>query len=149
MKKVTKLFVFAIALFSLNAVIAQGTQNAKTKVKNVKPVKLTVDQKAAKNADSLKARLSLTEDQYTKVIPINVEYFKGRDALRLKMKTDTTGTTSFKTEMIALHAARKKQIAAILTPEQKKTWTAWKKTHANHDGKKMKKDDDDIDANEE
>lgn len=155
MKKITTLFALAITLLSLNTVFAQNSTRTKSqteKVKGVKPVnKLTTEQKAKQGADSLKARLSLTDMQYQKVIAINTDYFKSRDELRKKMKSDTTENTTYKTDFKELQATRKKQISTLLTPEQKKTWAAWHKEHKanNMKGERMKTNDTDIDAIEE
>jgi Spy/CpxP family protein refolding chaperone len=52
--------------------------------------------------------------------------------------------------MKSLQATRKKQIDAVLTPEQKKTWSAWKKNNVvnakANKATKVKVDEDDIDA---
>lgn len=158
MKQITKLFVLAMAIFTVNIAFAQQGQKVKPANAKVKPVKATTkstpEQRAAKNADSLKVRLNLTDVQYAKVIPINTEFFKGKDALRLKLKSDTTATKdTYKSELKVLHANRKKQINAILTAEQKKTWATWRKNHVAHikssKGAKAKIDEDDIDATEE
>lgn len=158
MKQITKLFVLAIAVFTLNVSFAQQGQRVKPVNAKVKPIKsvtkLTPEQRATKNADSLKVRLNLTAEQYAKVIPINTEFFKAKDALRLKLKSDTTATKdTYKSELKVLHANRNKQINALLTAEQKKTWSTWKKNHtANVKASKTQKvkiDEDDIDAVQE
>ncbi len=156
MKKITTLFALAITLFTLNIALAQTstsrpTQNSNYKVKGVKPfTKMTPEQKATQNADSLKVRLSLSEAQYQKVVGINTEYFKSRNELRKKMKSDTTAMSTSKEEMKQLFAARKKQINALLTPEQKKAWAVWHKENKANKMKdeKVKTNESDIDANE-
>ena len=156
MKKITTLFALAFALFTLNIALAQTSksrpvQNSNYKVKGVKPfTKLTPEQRATQNADSLKARILLTDQQYQKVVGINTEYFKSRDELRKKMKSDTSAMSTSKEDMKQLFAARKKQINALLTPEQKKAWTAWHKQNKanNTKGERMKKSESDIDANQ-
>jgi hypothetical protein len=158
MKKITKLLILALAVLSLNTAVAQkGPKNkpGKSNVNGVKPApKLTAEQKAVKNADILKTRLNLTEEQYAKVIVINTEYYNSKEALKLKLKSDTTANKEkMKFEMKTIQGNRKKQISILLTPEQKQLWSAWKKEHATKvkEGKedKMKKDENDIDANEE
>ena len=111
---------------------------------------MTPEQKATQNADSLKVRLSLSEAQYQKVVGINTEYFKSRNELRKKMKSDTTAMSTSKEEMKQLFAARKKQINALLTPEQKKAWAVWHKENKANKMKdeKVKTNESDIDANE-
>ena len=157
MKKITKLFVLAIAVLTVNIALAQQEQKVKSANAKVKPTKgtakLTAEKRAAKNADSLKVRLNLTDDQYAKIIPINTEFFKGKDALKLKLKSDTTATKdTYKSEIKVLHGNRNKQINAILTPEQKKTWSTWKKNQKANakvaKAAKVKIDEDDIDTAE-
>ena len=157
MKKITKLLFLTLAVLSLNTAVAQkGPKGkpAKTNVNGVKPApKLSAEQKAVKNTDILKTRLNLTDEQYTKVVVINTEYYNSKDALKLKLKSDTTeNKEKMKFEMKSIQGNRKKQISLLLTPEQKQLWSAWKKEHAVKvkTGKedKMKNDENDIDANE-
>ena len=154
MKKIIKLLVLVIAFFSLNAAMAQQELAMQaSKSKGVRPPKLTIEQKATKAADSLKVKLNLTDIQYGKVIPVNAEFFINRDALRMKQKTDTTAYLTYKADLKVLHATRRTQLNAILTPDQKKIWSALRKNNngdktTSEHGNKARKDDD-IDANEE
>lgn len=140
MKQIAKLFVFAMAVLTLNNAIAQTngqkTKPAYGKQRQDRPngkQKLTPEQRATKNTDSLRVRLNLTDDQYAKILSINTGFLKSKDALRIKTKTDSTYTKeTFKTDLKSIHADRKKQIEAILTPEQKKTWAAWKKSQSGN-----------------
>ncbi|HUM51023.1 MAG TPA: hypothetical protein PK431_04375 [Chitinophagales bacterium] len=143
MKKHIQLFlVVIIALFATNT-FAQKSKVAKPK--------LTIEQKAIRNADSLKVRLGLSDIQYAKVVPINVEFFKTKDATMKAMKTDTVAANAsiYKSQIKTAFETRKKAINAFLTTEQKATWKAWRKSHIkNAKTNKVKPSEDDIDANE-
>ena len=70
MKKHIQLLLVASIVFFATNLFAQ-----KNKVAKPKTPKLTIEQKATRNADTLKARLGLSDIQYAKVIPINVDFF--------------------------------------------------------------------------
>ncbi len=147
MKKLIHVTFAAMMLFLAAPLFAQKNNN---KVKT-KPPKLTVEQKATKNADSLKARLNLTDEQYAKVIPINVEFFKQRDAIRKSQKSDTivANQAVYKEQTKTAYQARRKAINAFLTTQQKDAWKAWRKTQIkNIKANKVKATDDDIDSND-
>lgn len=142
---------FTLFLASILVLFASATFAQKTKITKPKTPKLTIEQKATKNADSLKARLSLTDEQYAKVIPINVEFFTKRDEIRKLQKTDTivANQAVYKAQTKTAYQTRRKAINAFLTQAQKDTWKAWKKTHVkNVKANKVKPSDDDIDGND-
>lgn len=149
MKKHIKFFlVAAIALVAANSFAQNG---AKLKPKMAK---LTLEQRAMQNADSLKVRLSLSDAQYAKVVPINVEFFKARETAMKAQKSDTivVNQSIYKAQIKTAYQTRKKAINAILNSEQKERWKTWKKMHTPKKGKVNAKVErlatDDIDANE-
>ena len=131
MKKHIQLLLVASIVFFATNLFAQ-----KNKVAKPKTPKLTIEQKATRNADTLKARLGLSDIQYAKVIP---------------MKTDTIAANAsvYKEQIKTAYQTRKKAINAILTTAQKDAWKAWRKLHVkNSKGNKVKPSEDDIDASE-
>lgn len=142
MKKIKTVFILLVAMLAFNAVNAQPSETDKAKTKNVKPYeKLTAEQKAVRSADSLQVRLSLTKEQYTKVIPINAAYYKNKAALKLKYKSASDENDTYKKEAKQLRQSRDKDIAALLTPAQNETWKNWKqsKKDSHPNGNKMHK----------
>ena len=89
MKKHIQLLLVASIVFFATNLFAQ-----KNKVAKPKTPKLTIEQKATRNADTLKARLGLSDIQYAKVIPINVEFFKTKEATMKSMKADTVAANA-------------------------------------------------------
>lgn len=146
MKKHIQFFLVAISVLFAANTFAQKNKQLKPKTP-----KLTIEQKATRNADSLKVRLGLSDIQYAKVVPINVEFFTMRDAAMKAQKSDTVAANqaTYKAQIKTAFQTRKKAINAILTTAQKDAWKTWKKTHMkNAKGNKVKPSEDDIDANE-
>lgn len=129
MKKVTSFLVIVMAVFSLNTVFAQSgarVQNAKAKIQSVRNE--TPSQRAKSYTDTLKSILSLSDEQYQKVLAINTDFITQRDALRKSKVTDTTGQV--KAQMKTIKQDRNAKIKAVLTTEQQAKWAAWKKEKA-------------------
>lgn len=147
MKKYIQFFLAAMVMFFATTALAQ---NDKTKGKPKMP-KLTIEQRATRNADSLKARLKLTDAQYAKVIPVNIEFYQTKQDLMKQQKADTlvSNQGKYKEQIKLAHQKRKKAIDDILTKEQKDAFKAWKKEHPTRSKvNKSSDDDDDYEFNE-
>ena len=76
--------------------------------------------------DRMAEKLELNEEQKTKILAINLEYAKKREA---EMEAKKTEMEARKAEMDARRAEMKEQdskIAEVLTPEQKEKWVELK-----------------------
>ncbi|NLR66256.1 hypothetical protein HGH92_18260 [Chitinophaga varians] len=69
------------------------------------------EQRAAQYADELKTKLNLTDDQYKKVLAVNTECIRRKDALKASGQKDGNGKKE-------IAAYRKQQYQTILTPDQ-------------------------------
>ena len=142
-----KILLAVIAIMSISAVTfaqkgsAPKSKSNAPKPKNYsKPVKATPEQKATRNADSLKAAMNLTPEQYEQVKKINIEYIQKKDALKAKYKEQVKqDTVKVKTEVKdkfspmgqdikKLNQERVEKIKATVSEEQFKQWQAWRKS---------------------
>lgn len=89
------------------------------------------EQRAAQYADELKAKLNLTDDQYKKVLAVNTECIRRKDALKASGQKDVAGKKE-------IAAYRKQQYQAILTPDQQAKLKAMNAQH--HDKGEKDKD---------
>ena len=115
MKKL--LFIAGLALatsFGANAQTTDQTQTTTTTTsharggwKNTPP-----EQRAKQYTDQMKTQLNLTDDQYGKVLAVNTECIKRKDALRQSGSTDMHGGQR------EISQYRRQQFATILTPAQ-------------------------------
>lgn len=69
------------------------------------------EQRAAQYTDELKTKLNLTDDQYKKVLAVNTECIRRKDALKASGQKDANGKKE-------IAAYRKQQFQTILTPDQ-------------------------------
>ncbi|HTB53540.1 MAG TPA: hypothetical protein VK718_12290 [Ferruginibacter sp.] len=105
MKKI--LIVFAVIAISSSSAFAQtSTTTTSTTVTTT-----STDDRAVSSSKKLQQELNLTDDQYNKVLVVNTECMKRRDALKASGQTDHQG---FKDIM----EYRKQQFATILTADQ-------------------------------
>ena len=118
-----KHFVVAAALllavapaFAQTAPPAAPAKQAPAKAPMVKRQLPPPEERAISYSKELKNKLTLTDDQYQKVLAVNTECIRRKDALRASGKTDSQG---FK----EISAYRKQQFQTILTPEQQKKLT--------------------------
>jgi len=142
-----KIILGLIVLMSISALtFAQKGSNPKSKSnapkpKNyTKPVKVTPEQKATRNADSLKVAMNLSPEQYEQVKKINLDYIQKKDALKAKYKEQVKqDSVKVKTEVKdkyspmgqdikKLNQERVEKIKATVSEEQFKQWQAWKKS---------------------
>lgn len=84
-------------------------------------------QHSGRNAEKMKTELSLDDEQYASIKKINEKY-AGR---HLMLRRDSTLERDQKlVEMKALRADRKKEVDAVLTPDQKTKWAAYREARA-------------------
>lgn len=141
-------FLTCIAIFGM--LFMTNAQNG-PKPKNVnKPAKVTTEQKATRNADSLKAVMKLSPEQYAQVVKINTDYINQKNVLKSQMKANMAKDSSFVKgqgkpksgfgqEMKQLSKERIAKIKAIVTPEQFTQWQDWKKAKKAISNPKMDK----------
>ncbi|WP_143307207.1 hypothetical protein [Chitinophaga vietnamensis] len=113
---------------------AKAPQQAPAKAPQAKKQLPPPEERAKIYADELKSKLSLTDDQYKKVLDVNTECIRRKDALKASGQKDAKG---FKD----ISAYRKQQFATILTPDQQAKLKALNAQGGGHG----KKDGDDAD----
>lgn len=130
----------SVATFAQKGSTPKSKSNALKPKNYTKPVKVTPEQKAARNADSLKAAMNLTPEQYEQVKKINLEYIQKKDAVKAKykeqakqdsVKVKMEGKDKFSPmgqEIKKLNKERVEKIKAIVSEEQFKQWQAWRKS---------------------
>jgi Spy/CpxP family protein refolding chaperone len=118
-----KVIVLAACLFAVSSFInAQespkkpGAEKAEAN-KEVKQ-KLTVEQRAQKSVDELNTEVTLTEEQKTKVLALATTRTTNIDAIRTKYKGQKENKEVAKTEIENVRKEYRKNVKAILTPEQ-------------------------------
>lgn len=84
------------------------------------------EKRAVAYTDELKTKLHLTDDQYQKVLAVNTECIKRKDALKASGQKGGTGSKE-------ISAYRKQQYQTILTPDQ---LTQLKAMNAQNNSKK-------------
>ncbi|MGO4289679.1 hypothetical protein [Chitinophaga sp. RAB17] len=84
------------------------------------------EKRAVAYTDELKAKLHLTDDQYQKVLAVNTECIRRKDALKASGQKGGPGSKE-------ISAYRKQQYQTILTPDQ---LTQLKAINAQNSGKK-------------
>jgi Spy/CpxP family protein refolding chaperone len=82
--------------------------------------KKSPEERAKHHAEVLKQKLNLTQDQYTKVLAVNMEVMKRKQALKAQSPKPEKG--AFK----EIGAYRREQFAAILSPAQMEQLKAFK-----------------------
>jgi protein CpxP len=109
MKKI--ILTVAIAVTALTASYAQKGNKAE----------LTPEQKAEKMATKLKTKLSLTDEQKTKVYQVEVDRMKKAEEWH---KANKEAMSSKKEERQAFMKQNDEKLEKILTPDQKKAYEA-------------------------
>ncbi|WP_113634745.1 hypothetical protein [Nubsella zeaxanthinifaciens] len=107
------LFTLAFAVLGITASYAQKNDR----------VKLSPDEKAEKLATAMQTKLSLNDDQKSKIKQIELDRIKQQDELR---KSDVEKMKGKIEERKAAMKAHDEKINAVLTPEQQKTYAASK-----------------------
>jgi len=123
MKKIAMLSFLLVPLLTL--VLRVSAQDHPT---------MTPEDKAAKVTDWMKTNLKLTDDQVSKVQPINLKYAQ-------KWADMKNGTEDKKAKMDAMkadEAAKDAELKAVLTPEQFSTWQTKKDEMKKQMMEKMK-----------
>ncbi len=118
-----KVIVLAACLFVVSNVMnAQESQKkpAATKAETNKEVKqkLTVEQRAQKSVDELNSEITLTDEQKTKILALATTRATNIDAIRAKYKGQKENKEVAKTEIEAVRKEYRKNVKAVLTPEQ-------------------------------
>ncbi|WP_146616234.1 hypothetical protein [Chitinophaga dinghuensis] len=128
-----KLIAAIVVMMAMSPVFAQtatpapaATKQAPAKAPATPKALPAPEQRAIAYSDELKTKLHLTDDQYKKVLAVNTECIRRKDAL--KANGDKAGN-GFKD----ISAYRKQQFQTILTPDQ---LTQLKAMNAQHGGKK-------------
>ncbi len=134
MKNMKKLIAAIVVMMAMSPVFAQtatpapaATKQAPAKAPAATPKALPApEQRAIAYSDELKAKLHLTDDQYKKVLAVNTECIRRKDALKAGGDKGGNGSKD-------ISAYRKQQFQTILTPDQQ---TQLKAMNAQHGGKK-------------
>lgn len=99
------------------AAIAQNAQAADRADTHAR-MKMSTEDRARFMADRMQEKLALSDDQHAKIMAVNLEVAKRRQALRVEdAKPDSTA-------FMALDQFRQEPFAAILTPAQAEQWKA-------------------------
>jgi periplasmic protein CpxP/Spy len=118
MKKI--LFALCIACAFTPAMAQNVAADAqKSGARKEARAKKSPEERAKHRTEVLKQKLNLTADQYTKVLAVNMEVMKRRQAL--KAQNPKPDKAAFK----EIGAYRRQQFAAILTPAQMKQLKAF------------------------
>ncbi|WP_212006184.1 hypothetical protein [Chitinophaga sp. HK235] len=133
MKKLIAAFAIMLAVSPAFAQNATTTPPAKqqapaTQKANVQKTLPAPEERAKAYSDELKTKLHLTDDQYKKVLAVNTECIRRKDALRANGQKGGQGGKE-------ISAYRKQQFQTILTPDQQ---TQLKNLNAAHQSKKGK-----------
>ncbi|WP_461790524.1 hypothetical protein [Pedobacter sp.] len=107
------LFTLAFAVLGITASYAQKNDRAK----------LSPEEKAEKIATAMQTKLSLNDDQKSKIKQIELDRIKQQGELR---KTDATAMKGKFEERKAAMKAHDEKINAVLTADQQKTYAASK-----------------------
>jgi hypothetical protein len=86
------------------------------------PAQRTPEQKATLLADSLKAALNLSSDQYQKVYAANLKFIQQKSVIK------SSGADNSRMQLMQAAKTRRSEIAAALTDAQKQQWEAWKQS---------------------
>ena len=84
-------------------------------------MKMNAEERAKFQADMMQQKLSLTPDQYARILVVNTEVAKRRKALM------TGDTRPDKAAFRPIAQYRNEQFATILTPAQMQQWKAFRK----------------------
>jgi protein CpxP len=135
MKKI--ILTVALAVTALTASYAQKQDK----------IKLTPEQKAEKVATNLKTKLSLSDDQKTKVYQVEVDRMKKAEEWK---KANHDAMKSKSEDRKAFMKANDEKLEKILTADQKKTYEAMreekKSEKKNHNGHHLHRGDKAVTA---
>jgi predicted aminopeptidase len=131
-----KNFIIAVAI--MMAVIPAVAQTATTPAQKQTPAKTPAatqtlaspEKRAVEYSNELRTKLHLTDDQYNKVLAVNAECIRRKDALRANGQKGGQGSKDIATY-------RKQQFQTILTPDQQ---AQLKALHAQNGQRKGAKD---------
>jgi hypothetical protein len=130
-----KIIVALGLVFALSPAFAQNTantQSGETRKHAGRYANLSKEEKAKLHADRLQKKLNLTADQHTKILAVNLEVMKRKEALKAAdAKPD-------KAAFREIRQYRQQQFKAILTPAQMEQLKAMRAEHKkkHKDGKK-------------
>jgi hypothetical protein len=102
-----------LSVLILGAVMMTSVMTAQ----NSEPVKHRLNQ-----ADRMKSVVALNDQQYSKIKSIEEQY----QQKHLELRKDTTNREQKRGSLENLRKERRKEIEAVLTPDQKSKWTAYK-----------------------
>lgn len=125
------LLVIALTVGVMPAFAQVAVPAAKTKQIAAKAPKTLAapEQRAISYSKELKQKLSLSDDQYTKVLAVNTECIRRKDALKTAGQDNTKGRKE-------ISAYRQQQYQGILTPQQQAQLKAMNAQNAQHAAKK-------------
>lgn len=110
--------LLAVCLLSMTTVInAQEGQKNKSTEKNSKE-KLTAEQRAKKQVETLNTEVALTDDQKTKIYNLALTKVKKVDEIRAKYKGQPENKDASEREILTVKQEFRKNVNALLTPEQ-------------------------------
>jgi Spy/CpxP family protein refolding chaperone len=146
-----KVILLATCLFAASTTISAQEAAVKTKTEaapNQKnEVRMTPEQQAQKNVDKLNAEVGLTEDQKTKIHALALNRVTKANEIRHKYKGQPENKETAHKEIDILRKEYRKEVTALLTPEQlEKIKVKNKGMKAANDGKPA--DSNVIDAND-
>lgn len=116
MKKVI-LIAACLCTLSVSVKAQEVSQTVKTERKD-NHQKLTAEQRAQKNVDELNTTATLTEDQKVKVKNLAIDRITKVDAIRTKYKGQAENKETMQKEIGAVRKEYRKNVHALLTPEQ-------------------------------
>ncbi len=110
--------LLAVCLLSMTTVInAQEGQKHKSTEKTSKE-KLTAEQRAKKQVETLNTEVALTDDQKTKIYNLALTKVKKVDEIRAKYKGQPENKDASEREILTVKQEFRKNVNALLTPEQ-------------------------------
>lgn len=142
MEKIRFIFIMLLLIGAMQA----NAQNGIAAIKQ-----LSVEERAAKATDKLNQIVSLSPEQYQKVLAINKDFFVKRDALRAEIQqTSNASENAFKPKMAALFKERRIEVALSLNEYQAELYRTWRKQNRQQLMEKRTSDevisDDELDA---
>ena len=124
-----KIILIAISVIGLSG-ISQAQEVMKANPDAEHREKLTPEQHAQKSVARLNEKVGLTEDQKTKVTTLAIDKAKKTDEIRTKYSGQADKRPVAKSEMDAVRKEYRKQVKALLTPEQIEKLKAHHKSNA-------------------
>lgn len=130
-----KILVALSLMLAVSPVMAQTkSADASNNTRTEKLAKLSPEERATRHADKLQKKLNLSADQRTKVLAVNMEVMKRKQAL--KARGGQVDKSAFK----EIRKYRQEQYAAILSPAQMEQLKAFQaEQRQKHKARMMKK----------